>query len=69
MNTLMMAIAMNSKHWSKATLDSFKVEYDKAVESRRVVFEFAGNKYDQNFARYLIEYLEGQFKDNDDGKN
>lgn len=40
----------------------FKRAYKEAADANRAVFDFDGHQFVVQYARYLIEYLEGQLK-------
>ena len=65
MHTPTMAIQMSKKLWSKESLAEFRVDYDNALLLKQDRFIFHNDWYDIGFAKYLIEYLQGQFKDDD----
>lgn len=48
--------------FSERDLRQFKVVYARAVKNGLTQFEYGGNEYLVSYAKYLIEYLEGQFK-------
>lgn len=48
--------------WTKPMLLRFKESYGQAVGERREDFTFDGHLFVTNYARYLIQYLEGKFK-------
>ncbi len=63
----MMGTAMSKKVlWDKESFANFKVDYDQALLLKQDKFIFHGNWYLVGYAKYLIEYLTEQFKDNDD---
>jgi hypothetical protein len=37
--------------------------YEDAKEEGKEVFEFGGNEYVADYAKYLLEYLEGKVKE------
>ncbi len=43
-------------------LKRFKKAYEEAAAANRAVFDFDGHQFVVQYARYLIEYLEGQLK-------
>lgn len=49
-------------NWTKPMLERFKVAYQHARQSRSDWFVFDGNKYVTNYAKYLIEYLDGRLQ-------
>lgn len=48
--------------WTKESLAALKREYNKAVKASETQFTFNGQPVLVAFAKYLIEYLETQFK-------
>lgn len=42
-------------------LDQFKAKYDESCDDNMSSFQFNGNCYLCGYAKYLIEYLEGYF--------
>jgi hypothetical protein len=48
--------------WTPAKLQRFKRRYNKAVEENVETFMFEGHELLVRYAKYLIEYLETQFK-------
>lgn len=47
--------------WTADKLKRLKGAYQQAVEATDDEFSFDGNQFVTNYAKYLIEYLEGQF--------
>jgi hypothetical protein len=50
-------------HISKDSFKTLKKEYNKAVESKLNSFIFQDKEIVTGYAKYLIEYLENEFKD------
>jgi hypothetical protein len=48
--------------FNQASLKSVKKAYAKAVEDGKDQFTWGGHEFVTNYAKYMIEYLEGQFK-------
>ncbi len=48
--------------WNIAKLKTFKKAYAKALKDKVESFDFEGNEYIPQFAKYLIEFLESQLK-------
>jgi hypothetical protein len=51
--------------FNETTLQQFKKAYKKATNELKTVFTFEGNEFDSGYAKYLIEYLELNFKKED----
>lgn len=71
MNILMMGtVTSKAKEkmvsWDKHDLIAFKSYYYDAKTHDKKSFIFKKNTYLTDYAKYLIEYLNGQFKENDD---
>ena len=48
--------------YNQKDLEKIKILYNEALEKKAESFEYNGNKYLVGYAKYLIEYLEGNFK-------
>ncbi len=48
--------------WTLPMLRQFKAVYEQAVQGKKDTFVFHGNEFDRNYAKYLIEFLEGHFR-------
>lgn len=48
--------------FTPSKLRKFKTAYNKAVQSNQETFKWQGDEYVVGYAKYLIEYLEQQFK-------
>lgn len=48
--------------FDRAKLVRFKAAYKETCEKKLEEFTFEGDTYFVGYAKYLIEYLEGQFK-------
>ena len=48
--------------WNQPMLRRFKKVYAAHKADRNAVFTFEGHQYLVSYAKYLIEFLEGQFK-------
>lgn len=48
--------------FNEQTLKELKDRYNKAVKNKEETFDFKGATLVTNYAKYLIEYLEGQLK-------
>lgn len=48
--------------WTRPMLARFRKAYSVAVEAGADTFTFDGNVFVVGYARYLIQYLETQFK-------
>lgn len=46
-------------NWDRPMLERFKKAYDAARKAGDTQFEFDGNVFVTDYAKYLIEYLEG----------
>lgn len=52
-------------HWNRAKLEQFKKDYEAAYKYGEDEFTFEGHPFLVDYAKYLIEYLEGMLpKDN-----
>ena len=49
--------------WTAPMLKDFKVAYAKACADKVETFEFGGNTFLPSYAKYLIEYLTGKFRE------
>lgn len=49
--------------WTPAKLQRFKVHYKTACDNTQESFRFEGHIFMCEYAKYLIEYLEGQFRE------
>jgi hypothetical protein len=49
--------------WTRPMLARFKVAYQHAAGAGKTQFEFDGNLFVVGYAKYLIEFLETQFKE------
>lgn len=49
-------------NWTPEMLKRFKKTYDEAVAMKLDSFKFDGNVFVTGYAKYLIEYLDGEFK-------
>lgn len=47
-------------NFNKQTLKELKDRYNQAVEAEEETFDFKGGELLTEYAKYLIEYLEGQ---------
>ncbi len=67
MNTLMMATVTSKKakqvSFDKHDFIAFKSYYYDASIHNKETFTFQGNDYLVDYAKYLIQYLEPQFKE------
>lgn len=50
------------REFTQKDLDALKVEYDKAIKENKDQFVFDKHVLLVSYAKYLIEYLESQFK-------
>lgn len=48
--------------WTRKSFEELKKEYEKAVDAKDDVFLFQGQEILVSYAKYLIEYLDTQFK-------
>lgn len=48
--------------WARVELQQFESVYKKAVAEDADTFVFDGHEFVTNYAKYLIEYLEGLLK-------
>jgi hypothetical protein len=48
--------------WSHAQFLAFKKRYELAVKKEQLAFIFESDEFLTAYAKYLIEYLEPQFK-------
>jgi hypothetical protein len=53
---------MTTINFTPQKLADLKVAYEKAKAAGKESFVFEGNELLVSYAKYLIEYLEGQFK-------
>jgi hypothetical protein len=53
---------MTTVNFDYAMLQRFKRAFKKATKESKEVFIFEGNEFVIGYAKYLIEYLEEQFK-------
>jgi hypothetical protein len=53
---------MKTINFTRAKLEQLKEKYDKARMEGHEQFQFEGQEIYIPYAKYLIEYLEGQFK-------
>ncbi len=44
------------------TLKQLKKKYNKTIEKGEKSFKYSGQTFDAGYAKYLIEYLESEFK-------
>ena len=51
--------------FNETTLQQFKKAYEKATMRLETTFTFEGNEFDSGYAKYLIKYLELNFKKED----
>lgn len=51
----------DSMEMTREKLESLKRHYKSAVEKKKETFEFEGRQLMTGYAKYMIEYLEGQF--------
>lgn len=49
---------MKTINWTAEMLERLKKAYAHAVETNLESFEFDGNEFNTNYAKYLIEYLD-----------
>lgn len=54
---------MKQLSWTKKTFTYFKRHYIRALNNNQSSFFFEGNEFFTSYAKYLIEYLEPQFKE------
>ena len=54
---------MKKLSWTKETFLKFKKDYEIALKENHESFFFEGNEFLVSYAKYLIEYLEPQFKE------
>ena len=60
--------AQGSILWDRPKLHRFKATYNRVKDAGKVIghdaesFHFDGHEFVTNYAKYLIEYLEGLFK-------
>jgi hypothetical protein len=52
----------NKVTYTEESIASLKKRYDEAVENDEKTFIFEGNEYLLDYAKYMIEYLEGVFR-------
>lgn len=48
--------------WTPKMLAQLKREYSEAAADKQETFMFNGNELVTGYAKYLIEYLDGEFK-------
>jgi hypothetical protein len=51
---------MTSINWTRPMLERFKKAYEKARSAEQDTFEFDGNQFVVNYAKYLIQHLDSQ---------
>lgn len=49
-------------NWTRQMLNRFECAYKEAVRTGKPQFVFDNNTFVVAYAKYLIEYLKGQFK-------
>ena len=54
----------SSIEWTRSKLDKLKREYTKALHDNAKSFTFENHKLLVIYTKYLIEYLDNEFKDN-----
>ena len=54
---------MKQLSWTKEAFLKFKKAYELALNQKNESFFFEGNEFLVSYAKYLIEYLEPQFKE------
>ena len=47
--------------WDMPILRKFRRVYAKAVAGKKTTFTFETHEFDINYAKFLLEYLEGYF--------
>lgn len=52
---------MKSINWTREMLARFKKRYQQAVDKSEEQFNFDGNDFVTDYAKYLIEYLDEVF--------
>ncbi len=52
---------MKKIEFTEEEFNTFKKEYNKALDNKDASFKFKGNEYVTDFAKYLIEYLTPKF--------
>jgi hypothetical protein len=57
---------MTTINFDYAMFKRFKKAYNKATKELKTVFIFEENEFDLGYAKYLIEYLELNFKKKED---
>ncbi len=55
--------------FTQESLVRFKAAYEKAVADKQEQFTFEGNEFILGYAKYAIEYLEGEFAKQQSWKN
>jgi hypothetical protein len=55
-----MAKEENVVRWTRPKLERFKKTYDAAVANDEEIFVFDGLDYVPDYAKFLIEFLEGE---------
>lgn len=56
---------MKMINFDRNKLKDLKRHYKKALEAKKETFIFNGDEYLTSYAKYVIEYLESQFKKSD----
>lgn len=46
--------------WTKAKRDRLRLAYEQAVKDGKDIFTFEGDEFVTNYAKYLLQYLDGQ---------
>lgn len=48
--------------WTREKLAAFKLAYAEAVKNGATDFKYCDMQFDVKYAKYLIEYLDGEFE-------
>ena len=52
----------NVINWNRARLSRFREAYKAALDSKQETFVFEGHDFVIGYAKYLIEFLDDEFK-------
>lgn len=57
-----MSYAQETVNFTREKRDALRRAYDRAAGKGQVQFMFEGREYLTGYAKYLLEYLDGQFR-------
>jgi hypothetical protein len=52
--------------WTPERLEKLRAAYNRAAKKERLEFTFGGGQYVVSYAKYLIEYLDGVFAEEEE---